>query len=214
MKDSGVEWIGKIPSHWKVERSKVVFREVNDRHKGSDEELLTVSHITGVTSRSEKDVNMFLAESTEGYKKCKAGDLVINTMWAWMGALGMAPLSGIVSPAYNVYRFRRDGYSPDYYDKMFRIPLFITEINRWSKGIWSSRLRLYPGEFFDIRIPVPPHLEQTKIAEFLRQKISSAEKFVAKTQESITRLREYRTALISAAVTGKIDVRNWGTEIT
>jgi len=209
MKDSGVEWIGRIPSHWKVERSKVVFREVNDRHNGSEQELLTVSHITGVTRRSEKNVNMFLAESTEGYKKCVAGDLVINTMWAWMGALGMATLSGIVSPAYNVYRFRHNGFSPDYYDKMFRSSVFITEINRWSKGIWSSRLRLYPNEFFEIRIPVPPDTEQKRIAEYLQQKISGIEKFVVKTQESIALLREYRNAIISAAVTGKIDVRNW-----
>ena len=69
-----------------------------------EEELLTVSHLTGVTPRSEKDVNMFEAETTEGYKICLAGDLVINTLWAWMGAMGVSFVNGIVSPAYNVYQ--------------------------------------------------------------------------------------------------------------
>ena len=65
---------------------------------------MTVSHLTGVTLRSEKEVNMFMAETLEGYKICRPGDLVINTLWAWMGAMGVAFQRGLVSPAYNVYR--------------------------------------------------------------------------------------------------------------
>ena len=69
--------------------SRDFIREVDTTTFG-DEELLSVSHLTGVTSRSEKSVNMFMAESLEGYKRCEAGDLVINTLWAWMGAMGVA----------------------------------------------------------------------------------------------------------------------------
>jgi len=106
MKDSGIEWLGEIPEHWDEVRSKAVFYEVKERSESGVEELLTVSHITGVTTRSSKQVSMFMAESLEGYKKCITGDLVINTMWAWMGALGIAFQCGVVSPSYNVYRFR------------------------------------------------------------------------------------------------------------
>lgn len=106
--------------------------------------LLTVSHLTGVTSRAEKDVNMFMAESLEGYKRCEAGDLVINTLWAWMGAMGVARQPGIVSPAYNVYQPVAQ-LDPEYVDLMVRTPRFVEEITRYSKGVWSSRLRLYPA---------------------------------------------------------------------
>ena len=84
-KASGVDWIGEIPAHWKVRRNKRIFNERDDRSATGKEELLTVSHITGVSPRAEKNVGMFLPETLEGYKHCSVGDLVINTMWAWMG---------------------------------------------------------------------------------------------------------------------------------
>ncbi len=147
MKDSGVEWLGEIPTHWTVYRNKTLFREVDDRSTTGEEELLTVSHITGVTPRSEKtNVTMFMAETLEGYKRCSIGDLIINTMWAWMGALGTTIYDGIVSPSYNVYRSRIEGVvEPQFYDLLCRTPAFITEIRRHSTGVWESRLRLYPG---------------------------------------------------------------------
>ena len=104
LRDSGIPWLGEIPAHWATERTRWLFKERDQRSVTGEEELLTVSHLTGVTPRSEKDVNMFEAETTEGYKICLSGDLVINTLWAWMGAMGVSPVSGIVSPAYNVYQ--------------------------------------------------------------------------------------------------------------
>ena len=103
-KPSGVEWLGDVPAHWEVRPAKWYFREVDDRSETGSEELLSVSHITGVTPRSEKNVTMFKAESNIGHKLCRPGDLVINTMWAWMAALGVARQFGIVSPSYAVYR--------------------------------------------------------------------------------------------------------------
>ncbi len=62
MKDSGVEWIGEIPVHWDIKRATYVFSEVDERSQSGKEELLSVSHMTGVTPRSEKNVSMFKAE--------------------------------------------------------------------------------------------------------------------------------------------------------
>jgi hypothetical protein len=103
LKPSGQEWLGEIPVHWRVERAKNLFAVRDERSDDGTEELLTVSHITGVTSRSEKDVYMFEADDKAGYKRCMPGDLAINTLWAWMGAMGISPLAGIVSPDYHVY---------------------------------------------------------------------------------------------------------------
>ncbi|MCL5952079.1 MAG: restriction endonuclease subunit S [Chloroflexi bacterium] len=211
MKDSGIPSIGLIPSRWQVERNKSLFKEVDERSVTGDEELLTVSHLTGVTSRAEKEVNMFMAESMEGYKICRPGDLVINTMWAWMGALGVSQHAGIVSPSYNVYRFRK-AFVAEYVDFLYRTQQYICEITRHSKGVWSSRLRLYPQEFFDISTLAPSMREQQEIVDRIGRELRPMSALAEKLQGSIEKLREYRTALISAAVTGKIDVRGLSTD--
>jgi type I restriction enzyme, S subunit len=190
-----------------VERNKRLFREIDDRSEYGDEELLTVSHLTGVTTRAEKNVNMFMAESLEGYKRCHPGDLAINTMWAWMGALGISKLHGIVSPSYNVYRLRNSGdFYPQYLDYLYRTPQHVMEITRYSKGVWSSRLRLYPDEFFMMSTPKPPYEEQKQIVEFIEKQTQARDILMTKVETAIERLREYRSALISSAVTGKIKV--------
>ena len=209
MKPSGVEWIGDIPAHWEVRRNKRIFRERDDRSETGEEELLTVSHITGVSPRAEKkNVGMFLAETLEGYKHCSVGNLVINTMWAWMGALGVSSFEGIVSPSYNVYELKSSEYVPKYYDYLYQTPNHIKEIIRWSKGIWHSRWRLYPDAFFSMYAITPPFSEQAKIVDFLNCKNKQIDELIAAEQRKIELLKEYRQSLISEAVTGKIDVRN------
>ncbi len=209
MKDSGVEWLGQVPAHWEVEYNKWLFRESDLRSPNGEEELLTVSHITGVTPRSEKpDVTMIEAESLAGYKICRSSDLAINTMWAWMGALGVAFQDGIVSPSYNVYRIDQDRLIPHYYEYLCRSLMHTTEIARYSKGVWSSRLRLYPEAFWSIRTALPPLTEQHAIAEHLDRETAKLDALAAKVREAVERLKELRAALISAAVTGRIDVRD------
>ncbi|TDH62939.1 restriction endonuclease subunit S [Dankookia rubra] len=205
LRPSGIDWLGDIPAHWEVERSRWLFRERDERSETGTEEMLTVSHITGVTPRSEKDVNMFEAESTAGYKLCFAGDLAINTLWAWMGAMGIARVDGIVSPAYNVYT-PGPRLLPDYVDALVRIPVFAQEVTRYSKGVWSSRLRLYPEGLFETRWPVPPLDEQQQIVEHIAAETAKIDRLRAATEHSITLLKERRGALIAAAVTGQIDI--------
>jgi type I restriction enzyme S subunit len=206
MRDSGVPWLGEIPAHWEVERARWLFRERNFRSQTGEEELLTVSHITGVTPRSEKDVNMFKAETTEGYKRCHPGDLVINTLWAWMGAMGVARVDGIVSPAYNVYA---PGVRlvPSYIDALVRLPVFAQEVTRHSKGVWSSRLRLYPEGFFQVYFPVPPVEEQQQIVTHIVHETAKLDSVAVATERTIALLQERRAAIIDAAVTGQIELR-------
>lgn len=205
LRDSGIPWLGKIPSHWEVERTRWLFRERDVRSETGEEELLTVSHLTGVTPRSEKDVKMFEAETNVGYKICLPGDLVINTLWAWMGAMGVAHVDGIVSPAYNVYEPGRR-LDPAYVDALVRLPVFAQEVIRYSKGVWSSRLRLYPEGFFQVCLPVPPIEEQRAIVQHLERETGGIAAMRAATEHTIALLKERRTVLICAAVTGQIDV--------
>jgi type I restriction enzyme S subunit len=203
--DSGIPWLGKIPAHLETERARWLFRERDIRSETGDEELLTVLHLTGVTSRSEKDVNMFEAETNEGYKLCETDDLVINTLWAWMGAKGVAPMNGIVSPAYNVYQ-PGPRLLPSYTDALARLPVFAQEVTRYSKGVWSSRLRLYPEGFFEVYLPVPPLDEQRVVVEHIGRETTKLDNVRAATERTIALLKERRSALIAAAVTGQIDV--------
>src|SRR5687767_544147 len=99
-----MRWLPPVPEHWIEQRAKVTFREADERSTKGVEELLSVSHLTGVTPRSHKKVTMFKAASYVGHKICRPGDIVINTLWAWMAALGASRHTGLVSPAYGIYR--------------------------------------------------------------------------------------------------------------
>jgi len=152
-KDAGVSWVGSIPAHWPEKRAKYYFKEVDERSQTGDEEMLSVSHITGVTPRSQKNVTMFKAESNVGHKRCQTGDLVINTMWAWMSALCFSNHDGIVSPAYGVYRPRSNQDYDNYYlDHLLRIEGYRSEYIFRSTGIRSSRLRLYSDKFLSMPV--------------------------------------------------------------
>lgn len=205
-RSTGIPSLEKVPSDWDVLRNKVFLREMNDLSPDGLGEMLSVSHLTGVTPRSEKTVYMFEAESTVGYKRVQPGDLVINTMWAWMGAAGVSSHDGIVSPAYGVYRFHSGRVLPEFYEILVRAPGYIEEMTRFSRGVTSSRLRLYPDEFLRLLAPVPPIDEQRRLVSEFATWSSAKVKLVGRLERQIVLLQEHRQALITAAVTGQLDV--------
>jgi type I restriction enzyme S subunit len=208
LKQSEIPWVGEIPEHWRILRAKYLFREVDERSQAGTEELLSVSHLTGVTPRSEKNITMFKAASYVGHKICRPGDLAINTMWAWMGALGVAHQKGIISPAYAVYRVR-DGHRMlgTYVELLLRTRAYTSNFMCRSTGVRASRLRLYPDEFFRIPVLVPPIDEQTRIIEFINGETASLNKAIARIEREIALIQEYRTRLTTDIVTGKFDAR-------
>lgn len=207
MKDSGIDWIGQIPAHWEVKRGKFLFREINDRSKDGTEELLSVSHTTGVTPRSEKTVTMFMAENYTGAKVCQPGDVVFNTMWTWMGALGVSDFAGLVSPSYGVYRQLITGmFNSQYLEWLLRSNNYIEHYNKVSTGLHSSRLRFYADMFFGMFIGFPSKYEQDEIVDEVKAAASKIESAISIKQDQIAALKEYKTSLINAAVTGKIKV--------
>lgn len=205
-KDSGQDWLGFIPAHWSLLRAKRLFREVDERSKTGEEELLSVSHLTGVTPRRLKTVTMFLAESNVGHKVCRPGDLVINTLWAWMAALGVTKHIGIVSPAYGVYRPTDEGgILPAYANHLLRTPLYAAEYQRRSTGVNSSRLRLYPEQFLRIPILVPPAAEQAAIVRFLDWANGRLERAIRAKRKVIALLMEQKLNIVGRGVTKGLD---------
>lgn len=205
MKDSKVEWLGKIPDHWTEKRAKYFYREADERSTTGEEELLSVSHKTGVTPRKQS-VTMFMAESTVGYKLCRPNDLAANTMWVFMGALGVSQQVVLVSPSYGVYRPIRPGdLLPEYVDRLLRVDGYKAEYMCRSTGINSSRLRLYPDDFLRIPIVCPPISEQTAIVRYLDHVDRRVRRLVRAKRKLIALLTEQKKVIIQRAVTRGLD---------
>ena len=193
-KPSGIPHLGDVPEHWDVRRFKFFYREVDERSTTGSEELMSVSHKTGVTPRKQ-NVNMFLADSNAGYKVCRPGDIVINTMWAYMAALGVARQEGLVSPSYGVYRpLQHSNMNPDYVDHLLRIEEYRTAYLARSTGITDSRLRLYPESFLGIPLLFPPLTEQTAIVRYLDDADQRIRAYVSTKERLIALLAEERRA--------------------
>lgn len=202
---SSVPWLGDVPAHWEVRRAKTLYREVDERSTTGTEELMSVSHKTGVTPR-KRNVTMFLAESNVGYKVCKPGDIVINTMWAYMAALGVARQEGLVSPSYGVYRpLHPKSLSPDYSDLLLRTEEYRMAYLARSTGITDSRLRLYPESFLGIPLLCPPLPEQAAIVRYLDHADRRIRRYVEAKQKLIALLEEEKQAVTNRAVTRGLD---------
>lgn len=206
MKESGVEWIGKIPKHWEVRRGKFLFRVVNEYSTTGQEELLTVSDRTGITPRSMKNFNMFMSESLIGYKKCQKGDICSNIMWMWHGAVGVTEYNGVISPSYGVYRQIAVNYDNKYLDYMLRLPRLVEVYGICSTGLTESRLRLYPDDFMNIQFFIPPVEEQKSIVLQIQKQITDIEKSIRNAENLITLLQERKQIIINEVVTGKVRV--------
>ncbi len=208
-KDSGIEWLRKVPQHWEVRRLKYVLRERDSRSIDGSEQLLRVSQYTGVTKRKlvgngqEPDTR---AESLVGYKHVYPNDLVVNIMLAWNGSMGVSQFDGIASPAYCVYRFNQEA-TPWYFHYLLRSPLYKSRIKSVSTGIVESRLRLYTDDLYRLEAILPPASEQAAIVRFLDHADRRIRRYIRAKQKLITLLEEQKQAIIHQAVTGQIDVR-------
>jgi type I restriction enzyme S subunit len=205
-KPSGVDWLPALPNGWEIHRAKYSFREADDRSESGGEELLSVSHKTGVTPRSQKNITMFMAESYEGHKVCRPGDIVVNTMWAWMAAIGVSRHVGIVSPAYGIYRPRTaERFESKFLDYLLRTEAYRAEYLRSSRGVTTSRLRLYPPDFLNIPFVQPPLDEQRLIVRFLDWHGAQTARLIRAKKKIIALLNEQKQATIHRAVTRGLD---------
>jgi type I restriction enzyme S subunit len=149
---------------------------------------------------------MFKAKSYAGYKLCWPGDLVINSLWAWGGGLGVSRHHGIISTAYSVYRPRPSAHiHPRFLHELVRSSAFNWELQVRSKGIWISRLQLTDQSFLDAPIPLPPHEEQAAIVRFLDHWNGRLEKAIRAKRRVIALLQEQKQAIIHRAVTLGLD---------
>ena len=199
-KDSGVKWLGEIPSHWELLKSKYLWKETFENSTSGKEDLLSVSQYTGVT-KSKADSR---SESLIGYKIVHKDDLVINIMLAWLGGLGVSNDEGVVSPAYCTYKLIRD-YNPKFLHYLYKTPMYLAEFARHSTGVVPSRWRMYTDDFGQVVSLLPPVEEQDTIVRYLDAATSKIDKAIAMQQKMIDLLNERKQIIIQNVVTKGLD---------
>ena len=213
MKDSGVEWLGKIPAHWEVKRLRHIgMALIGLTYEpadvvGPDEGVLVLRASNVYDARIVLEDNVFVKRSIPDRLITKVGDILIC---ARSGSRALIGKSAKIDKAFVDLTFGtfmivfRSNYN-DYLFYAFNSTLF----NYQSGAFLTSTInQLTLSNLNSFTVPVPPAPEQEAIAVFLDRETAKIDALVKKVQEAVQRLKEYRTALISAAVTGKIDVRD------
>lgn len=203
--DFGQQWLGDLPAHWKVMRTKLLFNLITEPAAvGNSDELLSVYTALGVKPRKELEARGNKASTTDNYWIVKEGDIIVNKLLAWMGAIGISEYNGVTSPAYDILR-AKENVNPYFYNYLFRSPIASREFKRHSRGIMDMRLRLYFTRFGDIKLPYPPIEEQKKIVDFLQFKLNKIDRFIRKKKQLIKLLNEQKVFILNQVVTKGLD---------
>ena len=210
MKESGIEWLGKIPAHWGMMRAKYMFNK-EKRAVRTNDKVVTCFRDGQVTLRENRRVSGFTESLTEtGYQGVRKGDLVIHKMDAFAGAIGVSDSDGKGTSVYHCCT-PKGNYSPHYYAHLIREMARSGYIESLYRGIRERSSDFNYDTFSKQYLPIPPREEQDAIVSYLQSRITFIDNYIAKLKEEINYLQEYKQRLISDVVTGKIDVR--GVEI-
>jgi len=209
MKNSGIEWIGDIPAEWDVVRIKNLFDYRNERNFKPLEEVNLISLYTdkGVVQHCDLDETTGnKASNADGYKLVYENDIVVNIILCWMGAIGRSSYFGVTSPAYDVYSPKQKTNSK-FYHYLFRTNGFSGDCYKVGRGIMAMRWRTYSDQFRAIKVVSPPQSEQEEIVEYLDEKCEGIDDLIAKKQQYLTEIENYKKSLIYEYVTGKKEVK-------
>ena len=203
-KESGQPFLGKIPAHWDLFRNGRLFSQRNETGFG-DLPILEVSLKTGVRVRDMDNLKRKqVMADREKYKRAAQGDIAYNMMRMWQGAIGVAPVDGLVSPAYVVVRPFPE-VDCRYFSYLFRTTAYMNEVDAYSRGIVKDRNRLYWQDFKRMPSVVPPIAEQREIVRFLNHVGGKIQRFIRNKRRLIELLKEQKQNIINQAVTRGVD---------
>ena len=200
-KDSGVEWLGEVPSHWES-FPLFVQAKISSITNHIDKELLSVYLDRGVVKFSDVDEKRTNVTSLDlsKYQLVRKGNLVLNNQQAWRGSVGISNYEGIVSPAYLILELSNK-FDPHYANYLFRNGSMVSHYLIASKGVGTIQRNLYWGNLRRTPIFIPPLSEQQKIAQFLDDKTAKIDQAVDLAEKQIALLKEHKQILIQNAVT-------------
>ena len=200
-KDSGVEWLGEVPSHWES-FPLFVQAKISSITNHIDKELLSVYLDRGVVRFSDVDEKRTNVTSLDlsKYQLVRKGNLVLNNQQAWRGSVGVSSYEGIVSPAYLILELSNK-FDPHYANYLFRNGSMVSHYLIASKGVGTIQRNLYWGNLRRTPIFIPPLSEQQKIAQFLDDKTAKIDQAVDLAEKQIALLKEHKQILIQNTVT-------------
>lgn len=213
-KDSGVKWIGDIPSHWDIKSLRSLLENRNEKNSPvKTEDILSLSIANGVTPYSDENRGGNKAKSDlTAYKLAYPQDIVLNSMNVIVGAVGLSKYFGAISPVYYALYVRNEEKADiSFYDKIFSNTNFQKSLRQYGKGILikksdsgklnTIRMKISVHDLKKVSLPLPPINEQKQIAKFLDSKCAEIDEAIAKKQKLIELLQEQKAILINRAVT-------------
>lgn len=199
LKDSGIEWIGKVPSDWKTEKAKHVF--VQRREKGNEDcTLLAATQKYGMYPQHllEGVVKVSSDTDMQQFKTVHINDYVIS-LRSFQGGFELSNYEGVCSPAYQVFSAHK-AINNIFFKYLFKSDAFIQQINAFVLGIREGKNIQY-DDFSTMYLPIPSLDEQQRIADFLDEKCGEIDKLVALQEQMIEELKAYKQSVITEAVT-------------
>lgn len=206
MKDSGVEWIGEIPQHWKLERLQWHVTEIKESNKPEKtRQVLSLTNKRGVIPYEEKGAQGNIAKADYSqYKLAYPETIVANSMNILIGSVGRCNYFGCVSPVYYVYK-PNDGENLEFINYMFQMEQFQKELRRYANGILEIRLRVSSDGILKRYMAFPPLADQARIVACLNKKCAKVDALISNVQAQIEKLKAYKQSLITEVVTKGLD---------
>lgn len=201
-KDSGVDWLGEIPSDWELEKAKWLFKKM-ERPVSPNDEIVTCFRDGQVTLRSNRRTEGFTnALKEHGYQGIRKGDLVIHQMDAFAGAIGISDSDGKSTPVYSAcVPFNKNRVESKYYSYFLRNLAYLGFIESLAKGIRERSTDFRFSDFAKLMLPVPAISVQRKIVDFIDKNFAQIDQAIALKQQQIEKLSEYKQIVIQNAVT-------------
>ena len=206
MKDSGADWIGKIPATWDISKIGTLYTQRNERVSDRDYPPLSVT-MKGILPQLATAAK---TDDGDNRKLVRVGDFAINSRSDRRGSCGISPYDGSVS-LINTILIPRKKMHPRYYDWLFHTTLFADEFYKWGHGIvddlWTTRWQ----EMKRILVPVPPYETQSAIATYLDTQCAKIDEIIAQAKASIEDYKQWKASVvdecISQALTSSPQVR-------
>lgn len=207
MKDSGVEWIGKVPSKWNCIKIKYLF-EIRKRIAGKEGYTVLSITQTGIKPKNISSNEGQLADSYSNYQLLHFGEFAMNHMDLLTGWVDISNYNGVTSPDYRVFSLKDTITNhPRYFLYLMQMCYFNRIFYSMAQGVSSlGRWRLQSDKFLNCIFPVPSIEEQKEISAYLDTTCSEIDKLIAKKEQLVKELESYKKSLIYEVVTGKREV--------